>query len=207
MIKIKRLITSLFLFFVILIVIYITHINFFYVNVIFYSAILDGILAAITTTFLLKYNEYFKIFSFFEKVLIFIIYLLLGYSLAVSIPTIIDRSLSFYILEKIQEKGSSIKERKFEELFTKEYMIEHQLVKVRLTEQLESGTIVIENGCVKLTKLGETLASMSRNFRKHFLAKKRLLSGKYTNELTKISKFNSKDIKNKELYKCNKDNF
>jgi hypothetical protein len=207
MIKIKRLITSLFLFFVILIVIYITHINFFYVNVIFYSAILDAILAAITTTLLLKYNKYFKIFSFFEKVLIFIICLLLGYSLAVSIPTIIDRSLSFYILEKIQEKGSSIKERKFEELFTREYMIEHQLVKVRLTEQLESGTIVIENGCVKLTKLGETLASMSRNFRKHFLAKKRLLSGKYTNELTKISKFNSRDIKNKELYKCNKDNF
>jgi hypothetical protein len=43
---------------------------------------------------------------------------------------------------------------------------------------------------------------MSRNFRKHFLAKKRLLSGKYTNELTKISELNTKDI-NKELYKCN----
>jgi len=205
--KIKRLITSLFLFFVILVVIYITHINFFYVNVIFYSAILDGILAAIITIFLLKYNEYFKIFSFFEKVLIFIIYLLLGYSLALSIPTIIDRSLSFYILEKIQEKGSSIKEKNFAELFTKEYMIEHQLVKVRLTEQLVSGTIVIENGCVKLTKFGETLASLSRNFRKYFLAKKRLLSGEYTNELTKISNFNSRDTKNKELYKCNKDNF
>lgn len=201
-IKIKRLITSLFLFLVFLILIYITHINFFYVNVIFYSAILDSILAAIIITFLLKYNKYFKIFSFFEKALIFIICLLLGYSLALSIPTIIDRSLSFYILEKIQEKGSSIKEKKFEELFIKEYMIEHQLVKVRLTEQLESGTIVIENGCVKLTKLGETFASMSRNFRKHFLAKKRLLSGKYTNELTKISELNTKDI-NKELYKCN----
>ena len=201
--KIKRLTTSLFLFSVILIIVYITHINFFYVNVVFYSAILDGILAAIITTFLLKYNKYFKIFSFFEKLLIFIIYLLLGYSLALSIPTIIDRSLSFYILEKIQDKGSSIREKKFEELFTKEYIIEHQLVKVRLTEQLESGTIVIENGCVKLTKLGEIFASMSRNFRKHFLAKKRLLSGKYTNELTKISELNSVDIKNKELYKCN----
>jgi hypothetical protein len=201
-IKIKKLVTSLILFFIILIVIYIIHINFFLVDVILYSAIFDAILAAIVTTCFLKYKKYFIIFSSFEKFQIFIICILLGYSFAISVPAVIDRSLSFYLLEKIQDIGG-IKETKFEELFSKEYMTEHQLVKVRLTEQLVSGTIIIENNCVKLTKLGRTLAFISQHFRKHFLAKNRLVSGKYTSELTEILKFNSKNNLNLESYKCN----
>lgn len=102
--KIKKLIICLFLFLLILSAVYIAHINFFYVDVIFYSAILDGLLAAIITVYFLKYKKYFMIFSFFEKNLIFIICLLLGYSFAISVPTVIDRSLSFYILEKIKER-------------------------------------------------------------------------------------------------------
>lgn len=200
--KIKKLIISLFLFLLILSAVYIFHINFFYVDVIFYSAIFDGLLAAIITVYFLKYKKYFIIFSFFEKILIFIICLLLGYSFAISVPTVIDRSLSFYILEKIKERGGGIQEKKFGELFSKEYMIEHQLVKVRLTEQLVSGTIIIENNCVKLTKFGETLAFISQHFRKHFLAKNRLLSGKYTNELTEILSLIQKNNKNLDSYKC-----
>ena len=107
-------------------------------------------------------------------------------------------------LKRERERGGGIQEKKFGELFSKEYMIEHQLVKVRLTEQLVSGTIIIENNCVKLTKFGETLAFISQHFRKHFLAKNRLLSGKYTNELTEILKFNSKNnsryFKNQRCY-------
>jgi len=63
-------------------------------------------------------------------------------------------------------------------------MVEHHLVDVRLTEQLESGTIKIENGCVKLTKEGDALAQFSRYFRKHWLPKERLLMGRYTDDLT-----------------------
>ena len=54
---------------------------------------------------------------------------------------------------------------------------------VRLTEQLSSGTIVIENDCVKLTKLGDQLASFSRLFRANLLPKRRLLMNKYTDDL------------------------
>ena len=63
-------------------------------------------------------------------------------------------------------------------------MREHQLVDIRLTEQAESGTIVIEGGCVKLTPRGEKLASFSRFFRQNFLPKRRLLRGEYTDKLT-----------------------
>ena len=130
-----------------------------------------------------------------------VIYLLIGYALAISVPTVIDRSLSFYILEKIQDRGGGIKKSKFNEIFSKEYLLEHQLIKVRLTEQLESGTIIIENDCVKITKLGQAMAFFSHYFRKHFLAKKRLLMGQYTNELIEISKFKSVD-EQIDSYKC-----
>ena len=200
-VKIIKFINSLLLFLLILITIYIVHINFFYVDVILYSAIFDSILAAIITSLILYFSGYFKIFSFFEKIQMFVIYLLIGYALAISVPTVIDRSLSFYILEKIQDRGGGIKKSKFKEIFSKEYLLEHQLIKVRLTEQLESGTIIIENDCVKITKLGKVMAFFSHYFRKHFLAKKRLLMGQYTNELIEISKFESVD-EQIESYKC-----
>jgi hypothetical protein len=63
-------------------------------------------------------------------------------------------------------------------------MVEHRLVDVRLTEQLSSGTIVIENGCVKLTEKGDDLAKLSRFFRQNFLPKERLLMGEYSSDLT-----------------------
>ena len=99
-------------------------------------------------------------------------------------PTVIDRSLSFYILEKLQQRGGGIKQDSFEQIFTQEYVKEYRLVDVRLTEQLQSGTIIIENGCVKLTEKGERVANFGRYFRKHWLPKERLLMGKYTDDLT-----------------------
>ena len=77
-----------------------------------------------------------------------------------------------------------IKPDRFEDVFTKEYVKEDRLVDVRLTEQLDSGTIVIKNGCVKLRDKGERIAAFSRMFRHDFLSKKRLLMGKYTDVLT-----------------------
>jgi hypothetical protein len=63
-------------------------------------------------------------------------------------------------------------------------MREHRLVDIRLTEQAESGTIVIEGDCVKLTPRGKRLAAFGQFFRKNFLPKRRLLRGEYTDQLT-----------------------
>ena len=120
----------------------------------------------------------------FEKFQLIVIWLIAGYALAISVPTVIDRSLSFYILEKIQQRGGGIRQDSFEQVFTREYVREHHLVDVRLTEQLESGTIVIENGCVLLTPKGVFIAGFSRNFRQHWLPRKRLLMGQYSDVLT-----------------------
>jgi len=171
-------------FMVFLFAIYYLHITFFKINVVFYAAIADGVLAAFATALVLSMCAYFRLFNGFEKTQLVIIWLLAGYAIAISVPTVIDRSLSFYILEKLQQRGGGIKLDSFEQVFTKEYVKEHRLVDVRLTEQVESGTIRIENGCVKLTDKGDKMATFSRTFRQNFLPKHRLLMGKYTDDLT-----------------------
>lgn len=164
--------------------IYVVHITFFTVDVVFYSAFFDGVAASLLAFFLLTALPWFRIFSVFERSLLFIIWLLTAYAIAISVPTIIDRSLSFYILEKLEQRGGGIQLSRFEDVFSKEYLYEHRLVDVRLTEQQASGTILIEDDCVVLTDWGRALAGFSRYFRTHFLPEKRLLMGEYSADLT-----------------------
>lgn len=182
--KIIRATTATVLFSVVLIIVYYVHISYFRVGVVFYAAIADGVIAAALTGFVLRTAKFFRLLGSFEKLQLVIIWLLAGYAIAISVPTVIDRSLSFYMLEKLQQRGGGIKQKSFEQVFTQEYTREHHLVDVRLTEQLESGTIKIVNGCVKLTEKGASLASFSRYFRNNWLPKKRLLMGDYSDELT-----------------------
>ncbi len=111
--------------------------------------------------------------------------LLLVVLYAVMGPTVIDRSLSLYIVEKLDQRGGEISEDKFDEVFVSEYLPEFRLVDVRLTEQVASGTAVIENGCVRLTKRGRSLAAFVRFYRRTFLPRKRYLRGEVTDQLTK----------------------
>ena len=154
--KIIRAVFGTIFFILLLISIYYIHIKCFKVNVVFYAAIADSFIAVTGAGLFLFIFEYFKLLTYFEKSQLIFIWLLIGYSTAITVPTVIDRSLSFYILEKIQQRGGGIKSDSFEHVFTQEYIKEYRLVDVRLTEQIESGTIIIENNCVKLTNKGET---------------------------------------------------
>lgn len=154
------------------------------VNVVFYSAIGCAVVATLVASIPVLRARAFASFSALEKAQLLVIWLLVGYALAISLPTVIDRSLSFYLLEKLQQRGGGIREDAFADVFTKEYMVEHRLVDVRLTEQLESGTIEIHNGCVLLTERGQRLAHFSRWFRANLLPRQRLLMGQYTDDLT-----------------------
>ncbi len=169
---------------ILLLIIYMVHVRFFKVDVVLYSAIFDALLATAIGGIFLVVLKFFSVFSWFEKIQTMFVWLLLGYIFAISVPTVIDRSLSFYILEKLQQRGGGIKLSSFEDVFVKEYMPEHRLLDVRITEQQQSGTIQVKNGCVLLTERGQTLASLSRFFRSHFLPKQRLLMGEYSSDLT-----------------------
>jgi hypothetical protein len=172
------------IFLIILFFIYFIHVTFLRVDVVFYSAIMDALLAAGLSAIIIYLVKFFSALGLYEKFLLISIWVLAGYAFAISVPTVLDRSLSFYILEKLQQRGGGIQMARMPDVFTNEYMKEHRLVDVRLTEQAQSGTIEIKDGCVKLTPKGERIASVSRFFRLHLLPKKRLLMGEYTDDLT-----------------------
>jgi hypothetical protein len=182
--KYLKLLGATALFGLLLLIVYVLHVRYVPVNVVFYSAMFDGVLATGLTLLLLAALRWLRSFSRFEIAQMVCIWLLLGYSFAISVPTVIDRSLSFYILEKLQQRGGGIKLDAFDQVFTQEYVKEHRLMDVRLTEQQQSGTVIIRNGCVVLTDWGQTIASTSRFFRNHFLPKQRLLMGEYSDDLT-----------------------
>ncbi|MFL9583150.1 hypothetical protein [Stenotrophomonas sp. AB1(2024)] len=182
---------------VLLLGIHFLHVRFFSVDVVFYAAIGDALLAAVVTSLLLLVPA-LRRFTLAEKVLLVAVWLLGGYAFAISVPTVIDRSLSFYILEKLDQRGGGIRQDAFQDVFTQEYMVEHRLVDVRLTEQESSGTVRIEHGCVLLTDKGRRVAAMSRFYRQHFLPKQRLLLGKYSDDLTDPFRHSRQDV----TYQC-----
>jgi hypothetical protein len=180
---IKTLLASFFFVFI-LFIIYFIHVTFLRVNVVFYAAIIDALLAVALSAIIIYLFKFFSILGLYEKFLLICVWVLAGYAFAISVPTVLDRSLSFYILEKLQQRGGGIQMARMQDVFSQEYMKEHRLVDVRLTEQVQSGTVEIVDGCVKLTPKGEKIASISRFFRLHLLPKKRLLMGEYTDDLT-----------------------
>jgi hypothetical protein len=182
--KYLKSVAAVLLFIAILLLTYVAYINLLKVDVVFYSSIYAALIALLLFGVLLFAVPVFRFMSPFERVQNLVICALLGYIFAISVPTVIDRSLSFYILEKLQQRGGGIQLSKFDYIFTTEYMREHRLVDIRLTEQAESGTIVIEGDCVKLTPRGKRLAAFGQFFRKNFLPKRRLLRGEYTDQLT-----------------------
>lgn len=169
---------------VLLLATYYVHIRFFKVDVVGYAALVDAVIAAVLAGVLLFVLKWFYGMEKFERILLVVIYLLGGYAFAVSIPTVVDRSLSLYILQKLDQRGGGIKQDQIGWVFVNEYMPEDRLVDVRLTEAVQSGTVVITNGCVVLTDKGRSLADFSTWFHENLLPKQRLLNGEYTDDLT-----------------------
>lgn len=171
------------LYLAILFLAYFGYMHYSRVDVVFYSSIFAAFIALLIFAATLYLVPFFRLLNYYDKFNLIVIAGLLGYVFAISLPTVIDRSLSFYILEKLQQRGGGIQLAKFNYIFTEEYMREHKLVDIRLTEQSQSGTIIIDGDCVRLTEAGSRLADFSRFFRKYFLPKKRLLLDEYTDAL------------------------
>jgi hypothetical protein len=178
-----RLCVAGFIFLIILFIVHYIHFRHLRVNVVFFSAVMDGFIAAAITCLIVFLHRFFEVFRSSEKILLSVIFMITGYTLALSIPAVIDRSLSFYFLEKLQQRGGGILHDRMADVFIQEYMKEHHLVDIRMTEQMEAGTISIRDGCVRLTDWGDTLASASRYYRLHFLPTRRLLMGNYSDVL------------------------
>lgn len=182
--KIVRAAAASALYLLLLPLVYVLHARYFTVDVVLYSALADVLLTTGLCSLLLWRVAWFNPLGLLEKLQLVAIWLLVGYALAISVPTVLDRSLSFYLLEKLQQRGGGIRQEALASVIVNEYLQEHRLVDVRLTEQLVSGTISISQGCVVLTLRGRAIATVSRAFRTHLLPKRRLLMGEYSDDLT-----------------------
>ena len=89
--KIGQALLASLLFLVVLALVYLAR-AFFTVDVVFYAALLDVVLALLISAGVLVLA---RALSVFEKVQMLLIWALAGYALAISVPTVIDRSLSF----------------------------------------------------------------------------------------------------------------
>lgn len=163
----------------------IIHFRFFSVRVVLYDTLQDVVIAAVLTigAYLVWLRSRLGL-NPHEVVLTLMVGVLAGANYAISVPTLIDRSLSVYILEKLAQRGGAIRHDAFEQVFKDEYMPEHRLVDIRLTEQLESGTIRIEKGCVHLTDRGKRIVAVTRFYRTTLLPRNRLIMGERTDALT-----------------------
>ncbi len=104
---------------------------------------------------------------------------------AVMGPTVIDRSLSIYIVQKLDQRGGAVAIDAVSDIFVEEYMPEFRLVDVRLTEQISSGTARVEGNCLVLTSKGRLLADFADFYRRTLLPQKRILMDEVTNQLTR----------------------
>jgi hypothetical protein len=184
----SKLITSstfLLLFFIFFLVIFRLHVSFINVQVVLFAALIDVLIVSIALgcfIFLSKISI-INLFNAFEKIMIILVFILFGYIFSFSFPALIDRSLSFYILEKLEEAPLGIKYDRFDDLFIRDFSRKYHMIDVRLTEQLNSGTIYIKDNCVLLTEKGKNIADFSKFFRKYLLPKSHryLFNGKYEN--------------------------
>jgi len=187
-------------FLLIYIIIYYLHVRFFHVKVLFYSSLFDVFISVLIVNFFFLYKNFFLTINLFEKYLLLIIFSLTGYIISMSVPALIDRSLSFYLLEKIDQSKQGINISRIDDLFINDFVIKYDMINVRLTEQQASGTIAINNNCAVITRKGKFLANFSKFFRANLLPKHRIseqqLSGHKFIENTNLSDDQF------EYYKC-----
>jgi len=166
-------------------VVNVVHFRFLPVHVVLYSALLDTVIAGIIAAIVCAVWLRPRLAASREEIGLSIsLGVLLAAFYSLSVPTIVDRSLSIYILEKLAQRGGGIRQDAMPDVFKDEYLPEHQLVSIRLTEQLNSGTVRIENGCVLLTDRGRLIASLARLYRSNLLPRHREIMGRMTDELT-----------------------
>lgn len=180
-------------------VVNIVHFRYFPVHVVGYGAAQDVLVTVVlfVPVYLLLLRQRLRTTGF-ESGLLILIGALLATLYAFVVPTVIDRSLSVYILEKLEQRGGAIRHAAVEEMLIREYFPEHRLVDIRLTEALNSGTIVIRDGCVHLTDRGRLIAHWTRLYRTTLLPRHREIMGELTDDLTDPFRRSAPDVS----YRC-----
>jgi hypothetical protein len=168
---------------VIFFLINLVHFHFFRVEVLMYAAFFDILLASALVAIAIALTGWLR-FASIEVFFAIVIGALIATIYVILVPTLIDRSLSVYMLEKTHQRGGGIRKDAFLDIWRGEYLLEYRVVDTRLTEQIASGTLVIRDGCVLLTPRGNAAVNVFAFVRRHLLPQKRDILGDVTDELT-----------------------
>jgi hypothetical protein len=164
------------------------HSRWFHVRVVLYDTLLDAVIAtcivALLYYFVLRRN---LTLSIWEASLAIVASLLILTNYAVLIPTIVDRSLSIGLLEMVARHGGSMKQEAIEPLIFEDFFPAYDVVPIRITEQVHSGTITIDNGCIRLTRLGRTVVAFTTWFRRNLLPRHRDVLGNFDNSGVRLA--------------------
>ena len=150
------------------------HFYFFNVNVILYTLLFDLIisllvvvigLAVINKNFYLNKNLLITILFLIATSQTLVIY-------AFVVPTAIERSLSVYLLEKLESNKGALSISDFNIIAKKEYFNDMKVVETRINEQITTGSIIIDSGKVVLTDKGKALIKVFSFIKKYLLPQK-----------------------------------
>ena len=159
------------------------HFRLLRVEVLMYAAFLDIMLAGALVAITIALTGWLRLASI-EVFFAIVIGALISALYVILIPTLIDRSLSVYMLEKIHQRGGGIRKDAFLDIWRGEYLLEYRVVDTRLTEQIVSGTLVIKDGCVLLTPRGNATVQVTSFVRKYLTPQRRDILGDITDDLT-----------------------
>lgn len=152
------------------------HFEYLPVRVLLYACILDAIVAsaivAVPAFYLAR-----KTIDRTDAALAFALGNALVMIYAIMGPTVIDRSLSLYIVENVEQHGGAVRESAMRDIVVQEYLPEFHVVDVRITEQLRSGTLTLDHGCLRLTPRGHAIAAFVRWYRGVLLPRRRVVLG------------------------------
>ena len=168
------------------------HVNFFQVDVILYAYIFNCILAIFIIFPFLIYKFGFNKDLWYLVVIKFLI----GISFSIYVPTVVDRSLSLYLVQKIYERGA-INSVEFRDIITNDYLRDHAVINVRIAEQIASGTVKYypENDCFQVTGVGKFVVRGADWFRKFFIPRYRLVGFDYSDSVWIANQINETEPK------------
>ena len=90
---------------------------------------------------------------------------MIGYSFVITIPSLLDRSISLYLLSSIVAAGKQgATPGQLDDWFYRGFVVRNGAVEKRLNEQRATGNVVLENGRYTATARGEITYTIYQNF-------------------------------------------
>ena len=80
-----------------------------------------------------------------------------SYAFHITIPTLLDRSISMFILALLDSNNLTMSEIQCN--FVKQFVVESKAIEKRVKEQVATGNIYVKDGRLQITEQGKTLTS------------------------------------------------